>query len=496
MPRRLASLAAALAALLCCASPALAQPESTRIINGTAAAQGEYPAQGFLELATIQGTFVCGGSLLSNRHFLTAAHCATQPDTTIPLDPGAFTVMLGKADKDTFQPSDERGVTANAVHEDYDLLVSGVPENDLALLTLADPAPAALDPLRLIEADESPLWADGVSATIIGWGETESGSLSDTLLEAAVPMRSDAYCGDADVWGSSFSAATMVCAGGGETDTCGGDSGGPLMVGDGSFPVLAGLTSWGENQCATPDIPGVYTRLGAPALNAWVRERVPMARASVSDATVDAGQSATFSATATGGLTTFAWDFDSNGTTDATGASVSHAYPAAGRFVARVAATGAGADRATDRVRVQVADGDPPAPEPTPAPTAQPPTGATPPVTTTPPVASPRVPLATILVSRRPRVRGGRFPLRVRFAGGAPAGTAVIEVIRRGRTIGIARTRVLRGGTKRVRVKLTPQGRRLLSRGRLKVNVRVRVGRRVLRSRSLTLPRRADRRTR
>jgi hypothetical protein len=71
----------------------------------------------------------------------------------------------------------------------------------------------------------------------------------------------------------------------------------------------------------------------------------------------------------------------------------------------------------------------------------------------------------------------------------------VIEVIRRGRTIGIARTRVLRGGTKRMRVKLTPQGRRLLARGRLKVNVRVRVGRRVLRSRSLTLPRRADRRT-
>ncbi len=71
-------------------------------------------------------------------------------------------------------------------------------------------------------------------------------------------------------------------------------------------------------------------------------------------------------------------------------------------------------------------------------------------------------PLATILTTGRPKVRHGRFSIRVRFAAGAPAGTAVIELIRRHRTIGIARTRVLRGGTRRVRVKLTPLGRRLL----------------------------------
>ena len=280
----------------------------------------------------------------------------------------------------------------------------------------------------------------------------------------------------------------MVCAGGGETDTCGGDSGGPLMVGDGSFFVLAGLTSWGANDCATPDLPGVYTRLGAPALNAWVRARVPMARASVSDATVAPGESATFSATASHGITSFEWDFDGNGTTDATGASVTHAYPASGRPVARVVAGGV----ATDKVRVQVGDGIPRDPEPTPTPTATPtatPAATTTPPTTTPPVATPRGPLATLLVSARPRVRGRRFSMRVRFAAGAPAGTAVIEVVRKGRTIGIARTRVVRGGTRRVSVKLTPSGRRLLARGSLKVKVRVRVGRRVLRSRTLTLVR-------
>ena len=75
----------------------------------------------------------------------------------------------------------------------------------------------------------------------------------------------------------------------------------------------------------------------------------------------------------------------------------------------------------------------------------------------------PRGPLATILAARRPKVGDGRFGIRVRFARSAPAGTAVVEVIRTRRVIGIARARVLRGGTKRIRVKLTPSGRRQLA---------------------------------
>jgi hypothetical protein len=65
-------------------------------------------------------------------------------------------------------------------------------------------------------------------------------------------------------------------------------------------------------------------------------------------------------------------------------------------------------------------------------------------------------------------------------------------VFRGRRKIGIARTRVSRGNSKRVRVKLTSTGRRLLRRSatkRLKVRVRVRVERRQLRSKTLTLRR-------
>ena len=117
------------------------------------------------------------------------------------------------------------------------------------------------------------------------------------------------------------------------------------MVGDGAFLVLTGLTSWGADPCAEPGKPGVYTRLGISTLNTWVRDRVPMARASVSDAAPDPGEEVTFSVTTTHpnipAFTTFDWDFDSDGDPDATGDTVTHAYPDDARVVARVRATAA-----------------------------------------------------------------------------------------------------------------------------------------------------------
>ena len=71
------------------------------------------------------------------------------------------------------------------------------PDNDVALLTLSTPAPAALEPLRVIETGETALWQAGVHATVVGWGKTESVAISHVLLEATVPMRSDAFCGGA-----------------------------------------------------------------------------------------------------------------------------------------------------------------------------------------------------------------------------------------------------------------------------------------------------------
>jgi secreted trypsin-like serine protease len=459
-----------------------------RIINGSPASPGEYPAQGFLELSTSAGNFVCGGTLVSNRYFVTAAHCATELNSTTPLDASDMTVTLGKVDKGDFEPSDRFAVAENRVNADYDLIgpTNNVPDGDIALLRLATPAPPGLEPLRLVEAGETGLWATGDTATVIGWGVTEANALSDRLLEATVPMRSDADC--SAVWGSRFHNTTMVCAGGGFTDTCGGDSGGPLMVSDGAFLILAGITSWGADPCADPNRPGVYTRLGDPALNGWVRAQVPMARATVEDATPDTGQAVEFSVTTTDpgipAFTNFAWDFESDGVTDALGANPTHTYPTAGPFIARVRATGAPGDldTAVAKVRVDVAQA-PPAPTPTPTPA---------PIVTPPPPTTEPVPrrLATILTLKTPQIRRSRFKMRINFARNAPAGNAFVEVFRRKKKIGSVRARVRRGGSRQVSVKLTKAGMKLLRRSerkRMRVKVQVRVKRQILGSKTLTI---------
>jgi hypothetical protein len=274
-----------------------------------------------------------------------------------------------------------------------------------------------------------------------------------------------------------------VCAGDGNTDTCQGDSGGPMMVSDGSFLILAGLTSWGIG-CADPDFPGVYTRLGDPVINKWVRDRVPMARATVSNTSPRPNQAVTFTGSTQNAplnpvtFTNFTWSFG-DGTPAVHEATPSHSYSSAGSYIARLTASTTDEDTAVAKVRVNVASPPPP---------------TTPVVKPAPIVPAPRPsgPLARVLASGKPLVRHGRFHIRVNFAADAPKGTAIIEVFRGKKKIGSAKTTVRRNGSKRVTVKLSKAGRKLLRRSkskRLKVTVRVRVKQHVLQTRKLTIRR-------
>jgi secreted trypsin-like serine protease len=473
-PVRVACLSAILGLLLCVPA-AQAEPQAQpRIINGHPASAGEYPAQGVLSQTPFG--FICGGTLVSNRYFLTAAHCVTDESTGAALPASQFSVRLGSTDRDAGQQFTFSALDRNSAFNPDTL------DNDTALFTLSSPAPAADEPIRLVTTGENPLWSAGRQATIVGWGETGSG-VSQTLLETSAPMRSDLDCGNAyGTAADGFHSTTMVCAGDGSTDTCQGDSGGPLMVSDGSFLILAGVTSWGIG-CAEAAHPGVYTRLGAPAINKWVRDRVPMARAVASNTAPEPGQTVSFTSSTQSPplhpvtFTTLAWNFG-DGTPTVQGASPSHAYASAGSYVARLTASTTGADVAVAKVRVNVAS-----PPPPPPPVVQPaPIAPQPPATGT----------ARVLASGKPLVTHGRFHIRVNFTADAPKGTAIIEVFRGKTRIATAKATVRRSGSKRVTVKLSQAGRKLLRRSkskRLKVSVRVRVKRQVLQTRTLTIRR-------
>jgi len=341
LTRRLVLVTMALA----CAVPASAVAEGNdpkpRIVNGSDASPGEYPAQGWLRVDTAGGNgfdFSCGGTLVGSRQFLTAAHCAVD-NLGNPLPASGFNVRLGNVDKRV--NTDEYTGVALAVHPDYGSDFYGN-AHDVAMLTLN--RPAGYEFMPVVESNSEGLWRPEVAgrliaSTIIGWGTTSSGASTtpNFLLENAnvVPMRTDAACSSAYqnwqgfVGQNGFDSTTMVCAGDGNGDTCQGDSGGPLMVDDGGGGlVLVGVTSFGEG-CNQPAFPGVYSRVGSEPLNSWVHERIPKASFSSSPAAPRAGEAVTFTSTSTApvGFTTFNWDFDGDGQfDDAAGPSVSHVF--------------------------------------------------------------------------------------------------------------------------------------------------------------------------
>jgi len=88
--------------------------------------------------------------------------------------------------------------------------------------------------------------------------------LPNRLQQLPVKIISDEVCGRDDWYGERFNASTMMCAGyaAGITDTCTGDTGGPLQcLADNGKWMLTGIASWSRKPCGMPKKPTVYTRV-------------------------------------------------------------------------------------------------------------------------------------------------------------------------------------------------------------------------------------------
>lgn len=235
------------------------------IVGGNVTKPGEFP-----HMAAIgwrdggREMFDCGGSLISERYVLTAAHCYVELNGVFPSFVRLGDQNLVRTD-DGAKPRDvdiERFIR----HESF-VRKQGL-YNDIALIKMREEVrftnfirPACLYDRMEVDADQ---------AIATGFGLTEDhGDKSDELLKVSLNIYGNQVCQQGYANSRQLRKGIMesqLCAGSvaGGQDTCQGDSGGPLQITkqeNHCVFYLVGITSFGQT-CGSR-VPAIYTRVAA-----------------------------------------------------------------------------------------------------------------------------------------------------------------------------------------------------------------------------------------
>jgi V8-like Glu-specific endopeptidase len=198
-------------------------------------------------LAFSSGSELCGATLIWSDILLSAGHCVDAF-----LNSGVFIggLQLSGADGEYHQ------VELVLVHPDYP--VGTTQPNDIMVFKIA--TSSFLQPVTL--ATDTDLPAEGFTVTVVGYGNTEYGSVSQLAKQVDLTVVNLTACDE--LYGGKVIEAQFCTDGNG--DSCQGDSGGPLLSSNGE---QVGIVSFGEG---CDEYPSVNTRVSS--YSAWIQEGI------------------------------------------------------------------------------------------------------------------------------------------------------------------------------------------------------------------------------
>ncbi|XP_065723065.2 serine protease 7 [Drosophila suzukii] len=254
-----------------------------KVFGGVETDLDEFPWLAMLEYQKRNVNYLttnCAGSLMNHRYVLTAAHCLK--GRFVERIGELASVRLGEHDTRTDEDCSGRmgrcspkfqrlGFKEIRVHEGFQGML-GSSLHDIGLIRLERNVvySHSIRPICLPSTVPSAVRFPGRPLTVAGWGTTSTLERSPTKQKAELNYVKASEC--RRFWQAYIHLeSTQLCAGKIQTDSCTGDSGGPLMQLRDGIWVQEGIVSFGIG-CAIKNRPGVYTDVAA--YDTWIRQNV------------------------------------------------------------------------------------------------------------------------------------------------------------------------------------------------------------------------------